>query len=173
MIHQIMSDKKPKAVIETNRGKIKLELFKEDAPKTVENFIKYAEDGFYDGLIFHRVIKDFMIQGGGLKPNLDVKEPTYSPVMNEAEKSGHLNKRGTIAMARTSDPHSATSQFFINTSDNRGLDWDKNPHGYCVFGKVIEGMGVVDEIESVNTTTMDGRDDVPSTKMIIKSVTIE
>lgn len=168
-----MDEKKPIAIIETNRGEIKLELFKEDAPKTVENFIKYAEDGFFEGLIFHRVIKDFMIQGGGLKPNLEVKEPTYQPIMNEAKKSGHRNKRGTIAMARTSDPHSATSQFFINTSDNRGLDYDKNPHGYCVFGKVLDGMDVVDEIESVNTTVVDRRKDVPTEDIVIKSVSIE
>jgi len=168
-----MSSENPKAVIETNKGTIKLELFKEDAPKTVENFIKYAEDGFFEGLIFHRVIEGFMIQGGGLKPNLEVKEPTYQPIMNEAKKSGHRNERGTIAMARTSDPHSATSQFFINTADNRGLDYDKNPPGYCVFGKVIDGMDVVDEIESVNTTTMDRKEDVPTSKIKIKSVTIE
>jgi len=165
----------PIAVIETNKGTIEVELFKDDAPGTVENFIKYVEDGFYDGLIFHRVIVDFMIQGGGFYPGMEQKEPPYDPIRNEAEESGHRNKRGTIAMARTSEPHSATSQFFINHKDNERLDYDKfrDGWGYCVFGEVIDGLDVVDEIASVETTTLEGHKDVPKEDMIIKEVNIK
>ncbi|MEF8832744.1 MAG: peptidylprolyl isomerase [Candidatus Thermoplasmatota archaeon] len=164
----------PKAEIETDRGTIKIELFEEDAPETVENFIQYSEDGFYDGLIFHRVIENFMIQGGGFLPGMEEKEPSYEPVQNEAEKSGHRNERGTVAMARTSEPHSATSQFFINHKDNEKLDWDefRDGWGYCVFGEVISGMDVVDEIASVETTTVKGHKDVPKEDLIIQEVTI-
>lgn len=162
------------ATIETNRGDIKVKLFEEDAPKTVNNFVKYAEDDFYQDTIFHRVIKGLMIQGGGFTQNLQKKETTYSSVENEAEKSGHRNKRGTIAMARTSDPDSATSQFFINTEDNENLDWDKaeDEHGYCVFGEVVDGMDVVDDIESVETGTESDMDDVPQEDIVINDVKI-
>ncbi len=164
----------PKAEIVTDRGTIEVEFFEDDAPETVENFIRYAEDGFYDGLIFHRVIENFMIQGGGFLPGMKEKEPDYEAIKNEAEKSGHKNERGTIAMARTSDPHSATSQFFINHKDNERLDWDNSQDGwgYCVFGEVVSGMEVVDDIASVKTTTVNGRKDVPKDDVVIKEVTI-
>lgn len=164
----------PKAQIETDRGTIKVELYEDDAPETVENFIKYAEDGFYDGLIFHRVIENFMVQGGGFLPGMKEKESTYDAIKNEAEKSGHRNERGTIAMARTSDPHSATSQFFINHKDNERLDWDKarDEWGYCVFGEVIDGIEVVDEIASVETTSKKGHKDVPKEDIVINEVNI-
>ncbi|MFP4001675.1 MAG: peptidylprolyl isomerase [Thermoplasmata archaeon] len=164
----------PKADIETDRGTIEIKLYEEDAPETVENFIKYAEDGFYDGLIFHRVIENFMAQGGGFLPGMSKKEPTYDPIQNEAEESGHRNKRGTVAMARTSEPHSATSQFFINHKDNERLDWDefRDGYGYCVFGEVIDGMNVVDEIASVETTTVEGHKDVPEEDVVIQEVNI-
>ncbi len=164
----------PKAEIKTDRGTIKLELFEQDAPETVENFIKYAEDGFYDGLIFHRVIENFMVQGGGFKPGMVEKETTYEPIKNEAEESGHRNERGTIAMARTSDPHSATSQFFINHKDNERLDWDgaRDGWGYCVFGEVVDGMDVVDEIASLETTSVKGHKDVPEEEVEIQEVNI-
>ncbi len=168
------SNNNPIATIDTSEGTIEVELYKNDAPETVENFIRYAEDGFYEGLIFHRVIEDFMIQGGGFYPDMDQKEPTYDPIENEAEESGHRNKRGTIAMARTSDPHSATSQFFINHDDNENLDWDRaqDGWGYCVFGEVISGMDMVDEIASMETTIVDGHQDVPVEDVVIQEVTI-
>ncbi len=168
------SDDNPIATINTSEGTIEVELYQDDAPETVENFIHYAEDGFYDGLIFHRVIEGFMIQGGGFHPDMQRKEPTYDPIQNEAEESGHRNKRGTIAMARTHDPHSATSQFFINHDDNENLDWDNagDGWGYCVFGEVIGGMDVVDEIASIETTTVDGHQDVPVDDVVIQEVTI-
>ncbi|MFP3872430.1 MAG: peptidylprolyl isomerase [Candidatus Natronoplasma sp.] len=169
------SNQNPTAAIETNKGTIEVELYQNDAPKSVENFIRYAEDGFYDGLIFHRVIDGFMIQGGGFEPGMEQKEPTYGPIENEAEQSGHRNERGTIAMARTRDPHSATSQFFINHADNPGLDWDdaRDGWGYCVFGEVISGMSVVDEIASIETTTVEGHEDVPEEDVVIEEVRIE
>ncbi|MBS3782437.1 MAG: peptidylprolyl isomerase [Candidatus Thermoplasmatota archaeon] len=164
----------PKAEIGTNKGTIEIELYKEDAPETVENFIRYAEDGFYDGLIFHRIIENFMIQGGGFLPGMEKKEPTYDPIKNEAEGSGNRNERGTIAMARTSEPHSATSQFFINHKDNERLDWDNSPDewGYCVFGEVVGGMDVVDDIASMETTTVKDRKDVPKEDVVIQEINI-
>lgn len=162
------------AEINTSEGNIKIKLFEEDAPITVENFVKYAEDDFYQGTIFHRVISDFMIQGGGFTRNLQEKQTPYEPIENEAEKSGHRNKRGTIAMARTSDPDSATSQFFINTVDNTNLDWDnaRDDYGYCVFGKVVDGMDVVDSIESVETRSESGMNDVPEKDVVINDIQI-
>jgi len=158
-------------VIKTSEGDIKLELFDDKAPKTVENFLKYADEGFYKDTIFHRVIKKFMIQGGGFDSDL-VQKPTHKPVVNEAS-NGLKNKRGTIAMARTMMPDSATSQFFINTVDNHPLDF-KNPSpagiGYCVFGRVVDGMDVVDKIESVKTGFARGMRDVPATNVVIKSI---
>jgi cyclophilin family peptidyl-prolyl cis-trans isomerase len=137
------------AVLETNKGIIEIELLYDNAPITVENFKTYLEEGFFDGLIFHRVIKDFMIQGGGFFPNATYKEPTHEPIQNEA-RNGLKNLNGTIAMARNFDPNSATSQFFINTGNNVGLDFP-NPDGfgYTVFGNVIKGMKVVEKIESM------------------------
>jgi len=138
------------AVLETSLGVIEIELDRDKAPVTVENFVAYVEEGFYDGLVFHRVMEGFMIQGGGFQPDGTWKEGN-DPIRNEA-RNGLKNERGTIAMARSSDPDSATSQFFINTVDNPGLDYP-NPdgYGYTVFGKVVEGMDVVDAIESVST----------------------
>lgn len=164
----------PLVRMETNHGVITLELHPQAAPQTVKNFIQYVQDGFYNGTIFHRVIKGFMIQGGGLTANMQ-KKKTLAPIPNEAD-SGLKNRRGTIAMARTMNPHSATSQFFINTVDNPFLDHKgKNPKGwgYCVFGKVVDGMDVVDAIERVSTTVKTGRRDVPITPVIIKRAALE
>ncbi|MEA3360501.1 MAG: peptidylprolyl isomerase [Thermodesulfobacteriota bacterium] len=160
--------------METNYGTIVLELNQQKAPKTVENFLGYVRDGFYDETIFHRIIKRFMIQGGGLTLALE-KKKVKPPVLNEAD-NGLKNLRGTIAMARTGDPHSATAQFFINTVDNAFLDHKaKNMKGwgYCVFGKVIEGMNVVDKIENLPTANKGGRQNVPTTPVIIKHAEIE
>ncbi len=154
----------------TSHGTISLELYPDDAPITVENFMKYYNDNFYEGLIFHRVIEDFMIQGGGFYPDLKQKTATYSAIKNEAAVSGHRNLRGTIAMARTSAPDSATCQFFINHVDNPSLDWD-NPtgdgSGYCVFGRVTLGLDVVDSIAVVDTNTENGMGDVPVEDILI------
>jgi len=139
------------AVLETSLGVIEIELDRDKVPVTVENFVAYVEEGFYDGLVFHRVMKGFMIQGGGFQPDGTRREGN-DPIRNEA-RNGLKNERGAIAMARTSNPDSATSQFFINTVDNAGLDYP-NPdgYGYAVFGKVVEGMDVVDAIESASTS---------------------
>lgn len=156
------TDFPPQVMLETDMGAIVLELNPEAAPKTVKNFMDYVSSGFYDGTIFHRVIKGFMIQGGGFTSDFQRKK-NQSPVENEAD-NGLLNERGTIAMARTSDPHSATSQFFINAVDNPALNFrSKTPHGwgYCVFGKVIKGLTVVSQIESTPTTTRNAMRDVP------------
>lgn len=162
-----------KVRLETNKGVIVLELDVTAAPKTVENFLGYVEDGFYDGTIFHRVIKQFMIQGGGFTTDMTQKS-TRDPIQNEAN-NGLKNTRGTIAMARTSDPHSATSQFFINTVDNASLDFTaKNSQGwgYCVFGTVIEGFDVIDAIEAVKTTTKRPYQDVPVELILIEHAVI-
>ena len=158
----------------TNKGTIILELDAAKAPDTVANFMQYAKDGFYNGTIFHRVIKDFMIQGGGMESGMKEK-PTRDSVKNEAE-NGLTNDRGTIAMARTPDPHSASSQFFINLKDNNFLNFtsaDAQGFGYCVFGKVVEGMDVVEKIEAVTTGSNAGHQDVPTEDVIIESVEIE
>ncbi|PIE34060.1 peptidylprolyl isomerase [candidate division KSB3 bacterium] len=163
----------PRVRFETSKGDILLELNENAAPKTVENFLSYVRNGFFDGTIFHRVIKGFMIQGGGLTEDLK-KKPTQPPVQNEAD-NGLLNLRGTIAMARTNDPHSATSQFFINTVTNDFLDHSAKTArgwGYCVFGKVVEGMDVVDVIEKVKTSSKAGRSDVPVEPIIIQKAVI-
>jgi peptidyl-prolyl cis-trans isomerase A (cyclophilin A) len=136
------------AVLETSLGVIEVELDRAKAPKTVDNFVAYVEQGFYDGLVFHRVIGGFMIQGGGFKPDTTWKSPTRNPVESEAG-NGLKNLRATIAMARSVDPNSATSQFFINTVDNANLDYPKpDGYGYTVFGRVVKGMDVVDDIEA-------------------------
>jgi len=146
----------------TNKGTIELELFDDQAPATVANFIQYVQDGFYDGTIFHRVIDNFMIQGGGFDANFRQKQ-TRAPIKNEAD-NGARNAVGTIAMARTNDPHSATAQFFINVKNNDFLD-HRNPSdqgwGYCVFGEVTTGMDVVEAIKGVPTRTANGMQDVP------------
>ena len=160
--------------LETNQGVIVLELNAQATPQTVENFLKYVRAGFYNGTIFHRVIKGFMIQGGGFTADLKQKS-TQKPIGNEAD-NGLKNQRGTIAMARTSDPHSATSQFFINSVDNNFLDHTgKTPQGwgYCVFGKVVEGIEVVDMIAKLPTTMKNGYKDVPVSPVIIERATVE
>jgi peptidyl-prolyl cis-trans isomerase B (cyclophilin B) len=167
-------DQAPKVEIKTSKGTIVVELDPKAAPKSVENFLSYVNDGTYDGTIFHRVIKDFMIQGGGFVPQM-VQKKTKAPVVNEAD-NGLKNLRGTIAMARTMEPHSATSQFFINTVDNSFLDHTaKNTQGwgYCVFGKVVEGMDTVDEITKVKTANKMGHQDVPVVPVIIEKVTVK
>ena len=164
----------PQVEIKTSHGSIVVELDPAAAPKTVENFLGYVHDGAYDGTIFHRVIKDFMIQGGGFNPQM-VQKKTGDPIVNEAD-NGLKNLRGTIAMARTMEPHSATSQFFINTVDNSFLDHTvKNARGwgYCVFGKVVEGMDTVDAIARVKTANKMGHQDVPVDPVIIEKVTVK
>jgi peptidyl-prolyl cis-trans isomerase A (cyclophilin A)/peptidyl-prolyl cis-trans isomerase B (cyclophilin B) len=165
----------PKVALDTNMGKIVLELYSDKAPKTVENFLGYVDAGFYSDTIFHRVIRDFMIQGGGFDQQ-NRQKSTRAPVVNEAD-NGLRNERGTIAMARTSDPHSATAQFFINTVDNRSLDHtgkDARGWGYAVFGRVTEGMDVVDSIRATRTAqgALNGypATDVPVMPIIIRSV---
>ena len=158
----------PIVIMETNKGTIKIELFEEQAPATVKNFLNYVDDKFYDGTIFHRVIKTFMIQGGGFNPGMREKE-TKSSIKNEAG-NGLSNMKGTIAMARTNDPDSATAQFFINVVDNDRLDRRAGNAGYAVFGKVIEGMDVVNKIKEVATGTKGPHGDVPNEDVVIKSV---
>jgi cyclophilin family peptidyl-prolyl cis-trans isomerase len=156
-------------LLQTSKGDITLELDAEKAPQSVENFLAYVDAGFYDGTIFHRVIPDFMIQGGGLDPDM-TKKATRDPVQNEA-KNGLKNRRGTIAMARTQAPHSATAQFFINHKDNDNLDYPSfDGWGYAVFGQVTDGMDVVDAIAAVPTGTNAGRRDVPRQTVMIESV---
>ena len=152
----------------TSAGEITLEMFADKAPKTVENFEQYVRDGFYDGTIFHRVINNFMIQGGGFEPGMTQKK-TGAPIENEAN-NGVGNETGTIAMARTSDPHSATAQFFINVKDNEFLNHTaptSSGWGYCVFGKVVDGMDVVNEIKTAETTFRSGHQDVPAEDIVI------
>jgi peptidyl-prolyl cis-trans isomerase A (cyclophilin A) len=161
----------PVVVMTTSKGVIKIELDPAKAPLSVENFLKYVDAKFYDGTIFHRVIPNFMIQGGGFTKDMEKKE-TREPIQNEA-KNGLKNLRGTIAMARTSNPHSATAQFYINHVDNAALDQATQPPGawgYAVFGKVIEGMDVVDAIANVKTGFAAGMDDVPTEPVVIESV---
>lgn len=154
----------------TNKGPVKLALDADKAPQTVSNFLRYVDEGFYDGTVFHRVIPDFMVQGGGMDAELN-KKPTHDGIANEA-KNGLKNRRGTIAMARTNDPHSATAQFFINHKDNDNLDYPSfDGWGYAVFGKVIEGMDVIDAIAGVQTGMRSGRQDVPLETVTIESVT--
>jgi peptidyl-prolyl cis-trans isomerase A (cyclophilin A) len=158
----------PVVVLDTTAGPITIELDAAKAPISVANFLKYVDSGFYDNLIFHRVIPGFMIQGGGMDDQMREKD-TQPPIRNEAN-NGLSNKRGTIAMARTSNPHSATAQFFINLVDNgRGLDPRPDSAGYAVFGKVTAGMDVVDTIAKVQTGSRGPHDDVPLKPVFIKS----
>jgi peptidyl-prolyl cis-trans isomerase B (cyclophilin B) len=160
-------------IIRTTFGDIKLDLDAEKAPKTVANFLQYAREGSYDGTIFHRVIDNFMIQGGGFESDMSQKS-SGEPIENEAD-NGLKNDHGTIAMARTTDPHSATAQFFINVKDNDFLNHSgKNMQGwgYAVFGKVTDGNDVLDKIRAVATTSRGGHQDVPADDIIIESVTI-
>jgi peptidyl-prolyl cis-trans isomerase B (cyclophilin B) len=157
----------------TNYGSITLELYADKAPETVKNFLGYVESGFYNGTIFHRVIDGFMIQGGGFEPGMKQKV-TGEPVKNEAD-NGLANDRGTIAMARTQAPHSATAQFFINVKDNSFLNFSApTPQGwgYCVFGKVVEGMDVVDKIKAVPTGSRGFHQDVPKDDVIIEKAEV-
>lgn len=168
-----MSEQNPQVIMETSMGTITIELFKEKAPITVKNFLNYVKEGFYDGLIFHRVIKDFMIQGGGLNEAMEQKKNKFA-IKNEAT-NGLSNKRGTLAMARTAVVDSATSQFFINTVDNAFLDHQgKQPDrfGYCVFGQVVDGMEVVDQIRAVKTGSKAGHGDVPVEPVFITSARV-
>lgn len=173
---QAATDSKPSAQkgnhsmvkLHTNHGDITIELDAEKAPATVKNFLDYAESGFYDGTIFHRVINGFMIQGGGFEPGLKQK-PTKAPIQNEAA-NGLKNDTYTVAMARTGAPHSATAQFFINVKDNNFLNYtapNNQGYGYCVFGKVVEGKEVVDAIRQVKTGSRNGFQDVPLEDVII------
>ncbi len=156
-------------VLKTNHGNIKIELDRENAPATVENFLQYVRDGHYDNTVFHRVIDGFMIQGGGMEPGMKQK-PTRAPIANEAT-NGIKNKKYTLAMARTSEPHSATAQFFINVADNDFLDYkapSANGWGYCVFGKVVQGQDVVDKIRGVATSNSGPHQNVPKDDVIIE-----
>jgi peptidyl-prolyl cis-trans isomerase A (cyclophilin A) len=174
-------DAKPVAVVETSFGTIEIELDRAKAPKTVANFLGYVDDKFYDDTVFHRVINNFMIQGGCFTPELKHKKDKAA-IVNEAGNGLH-NTRGTVAMARLPDPNTATSDFYINVKDNTFLDKEEDPHkaGYCVFGKVIKGMDVVDKIKSVDTgikeAEIDGEkadlEDVPVEAVLIKSVRLK
>ena len=158
-------------ILTTNYGAIKLELDAEKAPKTVENFLAYVRAGHYDGTIFHRVIDGFMVQGGGFEPGMKQK-PTNDPIENEA-KNGLKNEPYTVAMARTSAPHSASAQFFINVKNNSFLDYPgQDGWGYCVFGKVVEGKEVVDQIKAVKTTRSGGFSDVPVDNVLIEKAEV-
>ncbi|MBE0595986.1 MAG: peptidyl-prolyl cis-trans isomerase [Desulfuromonadales bacterium] len=168
-----MSNSNPMIQVETSAGEIIFELDAAKAPQSVANFLSYARAGLYDGTIFHRVIKGFMIQGGGMTPQMQEK-PTGAPIQNEAA-NGLKNKTGTIAMARTQEVHSATAQFFINTADNKFLDHgglSPSVFGYAVFGKVVDGMDVVYTIEQSATTTVGPHQDVPKEPVVIQKVTV-
>ena len=163
----------PIVLMSTSAGDVKIELYKDKAPATVANFLAYVNDKFYDGTVFHRVIPNFMIQGGGFTPDMKQK-PTKAAIKNEAG-NGLKNQFGTLAMARTSDVNSATAQFFINTKDNDFLnhkDDTMQGYGYCVFGKVIEGSKVVQKIEGVDTASKGPYEDVPVEPVIIKSIRV-
>lgn len=165
----------PSVEMQTSQGKVVIELYQEKAPKSVENFVKYAKEGFYSNTIFHRVIDGFMIQGGGFTEKMEQK-PTRAPIQNEAEiafKAGLKNDVGTLAMARTSDPDSATAQFFINLKDNAFLNYPgQDGFGYTVFGKVTEGMDVVQKIAKVATGNRGFNQNVPLAPVIIQSVKV-
>jgi cyclophilin family peptidyl-prolyl cis-trans isomerase len=163
----------PMVEMRTSMGTMKIELYPDKAPKTTENFLQYAREGFYDGTVFHRVISGFMIQGGGFTPDMSEKE-TRPPIENEAS-NGLKNVRGSISMARTGDPHSASAQFFINTVDNPGLDFTAETvqgFGYAVFGQVVEGLETLDAIRKVSTGSRGGHDDVPMDPVVIESVRV-
>jgi len=164
----------PEVILHTSKGPIRLELYADQAPLSVENFLRYARDGHYDGTIFHRVISDFMIQGGGFDTGLN-QRPTREAITNEAD-NGLSNERGTVAMARTGMPHSATAQFFINVTDNPALNHrgkqSGQAWGYAVFGRVVEGMDVVDEIRFVETRQVGPMGDVPVEPVLIERVEV-
>ncbi|OCG03208.1 peptidylprolyl isomerase B [Gilliamella sp. wkB112] len=161
-------------IFHTTFGDIKIKTFDDQAPETVKNFVNYCKEGFYNNTIFHRVINNFMIQGGGFEPDMKQKK-TKAPIKNEAA-NGLKNNRGTLAMARTSDPHSATAQFFINVVDNDYLNYrsaDVNGYGYCVFAEVVDGLEVIDKIKAVKTGRNGMHSDVPVEDVLISSVTVE
>ena len=166
----------PKVLLHTSQGDITVELYADKAPKTVDNFLQYVKEGFYDGTLFHRVIPNFMVQGGGWTRDLQHKR-TRAPIHNEAN-NGLSNTRGTLAMARTGDPHSAAAEFFINVVDNKRLDYvgDANgvvSWGYCVFGKVVDGLDTVDKIKSIETGPQGPfQGDVPKTPVVIEKATV-
>jgi cyclophilin family peptidyl-prolyl cis-trans isomerase len=173
--------KGPRVRLQTSAGDILIGLYPDEAPLTVENFLAYVESGHYDGLVFHRVIQDFMIQAGGFEPDLTMREGGRPPIRNESD-NGVSNRRGTIAMARTPDPHSASAQFFINHVDNPFLDYGAgdptgargpNQWGYAVFGEVLEGMDVVDAIAVTQTGVSGGMSDVPAETITILRATVE
>jgi peptidyl-prolyl cis-trans isomerase B (cyclophilin B) len=169
----LSADPPPRVKLATSQGDIVVELDSAAAPKTVDNFLSYVKDGFYDGAIFHRVIAGFMIQGGGFDADMKRKSPR-PPISNEAD-NGLSNRTGTLAMARTADPHSASAQFFINVKDNNFLDHrgkTSQGWGYCVFGKVVQGMDVVRAIENVPTMSRLGMRDVPKAPVVIKEATV-
>ncbi|HEX9773778.1 MAG TPA: peptidylprolyl isomerase [Steroidobacteraceae bacterium] len=154
---------------ETTLGGFTIELFEKEAPVSAKNFLDYVDAGFFDGTIFHRVIPGFMIQGGGFTPDMKQKE-TRAPIRNEAD-NGVKNRRGTLSMARTNDPHSATSQFFVNLVDNAFLDPGRGGAGYAVFGCVTQGMDVIDAIAGVKTGRKGGHDDVPAEPVVVQGAT--
>lgn len=154
-------------LLSTSLGDITIECFPDSAPTSVENFLQYVDDGYYDGTVFHRVIPDFMIQGGGMTEDLE-RKPTRDPIENEAD-NGLKNTRGTLAMARTREVNSATSQFFINLADNDFLNHGVRDYGYAVFAHVVDGMDVVDAIAAVETTTKQGMQNVPVEPVVIES----
>lgn len=164
----------PQVVVETSIGSFTIELFQDKSPVSVENFLQYVREGFYTGTVFHRVVSGYVVQGGGYTADLTEK-PTRPPIQNEAT-NGLSNQRGTVAMARTRTARSATSQFFVNLADNRRLDhtgYAPDDFGYAVFGRVVEGMDVVDRISKVQTTIKDGMENVPIEPVIIKGTTVK
>ena len=172
-IHKINHGEETKLIkLTTTKGDIVIKLFSDKAPETVKNFLNYTENGNYNGTIFHRVIQNFMVQGGGLMPDMS-EFVSNAPVVNESNND-LSNKKGTVAMARTSDPHSATSQFFINLKDNDFLDKKNAPdgYGYCVFGEVVEGMDIVENIGTVSTGNTGGHGDVPQEPIIVEKVEV-
>ncbi len=167
--------KNPVVVLKTSMGTIKVELFQDKAPGTVKNFLQYVGDKFYDGTIFHRVIDGFMVQGGGFDAKM-VEKPTKRPPIKNEAKTGGKNLTGTLAMARTPDPDSASAQFFINVADNTRLDYrsdDPREIGYCVFGRVTEGMDVVNRIKGVPTTNAGMNQNVPATPILIETARVQ
>ncbi|CAM8655635.1 PpiB Peptidyl-prolyl cis-trans isomerase (rotamase) - cyclophilin family [Comamonadaceae bacterium] len=167
----VAQDVAPKVVFQTTQGNFTVEVYPDKSPKTVENFLRYVKDKHYNGTVFHRVIPNFMVQGGGFTPNMQQKT-TRDPISLEAN-NGLKNDRGTIAMARTANPQSATAQFFINVVDNQNLNAPRpDGHGYAVFGKVVQGMDVIDKIRGVPTTNAGMYQDVPQTPVVINSATL-
>jgi cyclophilin family peptidyl-prolyl cis-trans isomerase len=165
----IAQQESPKVLMETDLGEIVIQLYPQSAPVTVDNFINYVKDNFYDGVIFHRVIKDFMIQAGGYRFDLTPKKPNRKAIVNESN-NGLKNLRGTVAMARTSAPNSATSQFFINHKDNSFLDYQEKRAGYAVFGKVVKGMDTIDKIAAAKTESRRPFANLPEQIIAIRSV---